>query len=109
MQPSNESPLPGASASGRGAGDSMRMGSGAVSGNRVLVRDLVAVAYRGRRVRFADITGTVDGLHATAAIGITPEDQAVPLNGRPVLAVTDDLGRTHHLEFGAHDYVTLLD
>lgn len=109
MQPSNERSLPGASANGRGAGDPMRMGPGAVSSARVLVRDLADPAYRGRRVRYAETTGRVDGLEATAAIGITDSGQDMPLNGRPLLALTDDRGHTHHLEFGAHDYVSLLD
>ncbi len=107
MQP-NENPVPGASASGSGAGDSMMMGPGAVSKARVLVRDLSDAAYRGRRVRFGEITGTVEGLAATAAVGVTPDGQGVPLAGRPLLVLVDDLGHTHHLEFGAHDYVTLL-
>jgi hypothetical protein len=50
----------------------------------------------------------VDGLAATAAVGVTPDGQGVPLAGRPLLVLVDDLGHTHHLEFGTHDYVTLL-
>lgn len=109
MQPSNERSLPGAFANGSGAGDSMRMGPGAVSSARVLVRDLVDPAYRGCRVRYAETTGRVEGLNATAATGVTASGQDVPLSGRPLLALTDDRGHTHHLEFGAHDYVSLLD
>lgn len=37
-----------------------------------------------------------------------PRPQGVPVAGRPLLVLIDDLGHTHHLEFGAHDYVTLL-
>ena len=83
--------------------------SGAQCSTRVLVRDLADIGYRGRRVQYADITGTVNGLEANAAIAVTLDGQGVPLSGRPRLALTDDYGRTHHLEFGAHDYVTLLD
>lgn len=110
MQPSDERSLPGAIANGRGAGDSGMMGPGAVSSSaRVLVRDLADPTYRGRRVRYAETTGRVEGLEATAATGVTTSGQDVPLSGRPLLALTDDRGHTHHLEFGAHDYVSLLD
>ncbi|MGH3582624.1 MAG: hypothetical protein ACRDUB_13635 [Mycobacterium sp.] len=83
--------------------------SGAHSRTRVLVRELADIAYRGRRVQYADITGTVHGVEATAAIAVAPDGQGVAQAGRPRLALIDDAGQDHHLEFGAHDYVTLLD
>lgn len=83
--------------------------SGAHPHTRVLVRDLADITYRGRRVQYADITGTVNGIEATAAIAVTSDGQGVAQPGRPRLALTDDDGQTHHLEFGAHDYATLWD
>ncbi|MFN6548126.1 hypothetical protein [Mycolicibacterium nivoides] len=94
---------------GAGGGlDPQRFGH--VHKTTVPVHELADIdTYRGRRVRFGDITGTVEGLVATAAIGLTSDGQAVPRAGNPKLVINDDHGHTHRLDFGAQDYVTLLD
>lgn len=83
---------------------------GRVHKTTVPVHELADIdTYRGRRVRFGGITGTVEGLVATAAIGLTSDGQAVPRAGKPLLVLNDDHGHTHRLDFGAQDYVTLID
>lgn len=85
------------------------MGPGGVTG-RVLVRELADyITYHGRRARFGDITGTIHGLTTTTGVGLTTEGQTVSRAGANELVLIDDLGVTHHLAFGVHDFVTLLD
>lgn len=97
---------------GPGGAESPRMpaGPGAPQLRRVLVRELADyVTYHGRRAEFDDVTGTIDGLAATTALGLTTDGQGVPRPGPTKLVLTDDSGQVHHFEFGAHDFVTLLD
>ena len=73
---------------------------------RVLVRELADDAtYRGRRARFDTLTGTIDGLAAAAV----DSQQGSPNRPTLQLVLIDDFGQTHRVDFGAHDYVTLLD
>jgi hypothetical protein len=86
----------------------LMMGPGAVKG--VLVRELVDITtYRGRRASFNGVTGTIRGLVATQAVALKPDGQASSVAGPTKLVLVDDFGHEHQLEFGAHDYVTLLD
>ncbi|MGJ6127374.1 hypothetical protein QN239_32870 [Mycolicibacterium sp. Y3] len=100
------------SSGGPGGAESPRspMGSAAPLPRRVLVRELADyVTYHGRRAQFGDVTGTISGLVATTALALTVEGQGVPRPGPTKLVLIDDSGQTHHFEFGAHDFVTLLD
>lgn len=97
---------------GPGGADSPRlpMGPAAPPSRRVPVRELADYAtYHGRRAQFNDITGTISGLVATTALALTIDGQGVPRPGPSELVLIDDTGQTHHFEFGAHDFVTLLD
>lgn len=86
------------------------MGTGAFNGSRVLVRELADLTtYRGRRARFDGTTGTIRGLVATEAVALKPDGQASSSPGPTKLVLVDEYGYEHQLEFGAHDYVTLLD
>lgn len=67
------------------------------------------VTYHGCRAEFGGVTGTIDGLAATTAVGLTTDGQGVPRPGFTKLVLIDDRGQAHHFEFGAHDCVTLLD
>ncbi|PJE03612.1 MAG: hypothetical protein CK429_32940 [Mycobacterium sp.] len=97
---------------GPGGAESPRlpMGPGAPQLRRVLVRELADyVTYHGRRAEFDGVTGSISGLVATTAVGLTNDGQGVPRPGPTKLVLIDDSGQAHHFEFGAHDFVTLLD
>lgn len=86
------------------------MAPAALPPRRVLVRELADyVTYHGRRAEFDGITGTISGLVATTAVALTADGQGVPRPGPTKLVLIDEHGQTHHFEFGAHDFVTLLD
>lgn len=102
---------PHARAGGFGAFDvGMPAGPGAITRSRVLVRELADITtYRGRRANFDGTIGAIRGLVAGVGLGLGVDGQASSVAGPTKLVLVDDFGQEHRFEFGAHDYVTLLD
>ncbi|WP_099020890.1 hypothetical protein [Mycolicibacterium palauense] len=87
-----------------------RAGGAFTTGARVLVRELADITtYGGRRANFDGTIGSIRGLVAGAAVGLGVDGRASSVAGPTKLVLVDDFGQEHRFEFGAHDYVTLLD
>lgn len=84
-------------------------GLSGAGGVEVLVHQLVDAQYRGRRVRFGQITGTVQGVAQTLGLALRPDGSTTARATEQKLHLVDDRGHDHYLEFTATDRARILD